>query len=294
MSADAALMILGGHTDSQICTALQGRPAVRVRLQRILRWGPPPSQQQSQQPAQQGTRQQSNASAQQVPWPDGSKPAMSDPISSQAQFGGAPVQQAQQAPQHWGQQSNSSSRNWYDVTEQEQQAQQAPQRETYYDWDTGATRHEMPSQQAPEANKSKGKHANAQQQTQQPQQSQQPSWSNSWQQGSGKGKSWDQFSSNADWTNYPAQHQAAQAQDTAPSPPIALQPSLQIPQSDLPWSGDRPYHQNPRTGEWLCALACANTFRAACACNFKPKGRIVDHRHSPRSCSHCLAKGTGK
>ena len=122
MSADAALIILGGHTDSQICTALQGRPEVRFRLQRILRWDPPPSQQSGQQPSQQSTRQRSNASAQQVPWPGGSKPAMSDPISSQAQFGGAPAQQAQQAPQHWGQQGSSDSRNWYDVTEQEQQA----------------------------------------------------------------------------------------------------------------------------------------------------------------------------
>ena len=174
----------------------------------------------ARQPSQHSTHQQiSNASAQQVPWPDGSKPAMSDRISSQAQFGGTPVQQAQQAPRHWGQQGSSDSRNWYDVTEQEQQAQQAPQHQTYYDWDTGATCHDTPSQpdpwanwdQAPNTGKGKGKHANTQQQTQQQQQqqqqqqSQQPSWSNSWQQGSGKGKSWDHFSSNADWTNQPPQ-----------------------------------------------------------------------------------------
>ena len=100
MSADAALIILGGHTDSQICTALQNRPIVRARLQRILRWGPPPTQQ-----AQHATRQQSNTSAQQAPWPDGDRPAMSDPIHPQGQFGGGTPQQApqaQQAPPHWG------------------------------------------------------------------------------------------------------------------------------------------------------------------------------------------------
>ena len=177
------------------------------------------------------------------------------------------------------------------------------QNQAYYDWDAGATHQDTSSQQdpwahwgqAPEVNKGKGKQASTQQQPQQAQHSQQPSWG-SWQQGAGKGKSWDQFSSNADWTNYPAQQQATQAQDTAPSPSIALQPSLQIPQSELQWSGDRPYHQNPRTGEWLCALACTNTYCrfGRPACNFKPKGRIVDDRRSPHSCSHCLAKGTGK
>ena len=148
----------------------------------------------------------------------------------------------------------------------------------------------------------KGKHPPAQHQQHAQQQhqrsQQQPSWGNTWQQpGKGKG-SWDPFAGNADWTNYssqPAQTQQAQ-QDIAPSPPTSLQPSMQIPASELKWAGDRPYHQNPRTGEWLCALACTNT---VCkfgrpACNFKPRGRILDDRHSPHSCSHCLAKGAGK
>ena len=127
MSADAALIILEQHTDSQICQALQNRPQVRVRLQRILRWGPPPTQQ-----PQRSTHQHSNTSAQQAPWPDGDRPAFSDPTQSQAQFGGAPPQQAQtqqqaqQAPQHWGQQSgDGQSRNWHDMTEQEHRPRDA-------------------------------------------------------------------------------------------------------------------------------------------------------------------------
>ena len=289
MSADAALFILGGRTDSQICTALQGRPAVRARLQRILRWGPPPSQQ-----PQHSTQQQGTAPSQEVPWPDGSKPAMSDPISTHAHSGGVPSQQAQQAPQHWAQHSNTSSRNWFDVTEQEQsqQASQAAQHQSYYDWDTGTTRTEPPAQQehwhswdqSPDtaSNKGNGKQPSTQQQAQHQQHSQPQSWGGGWQHSPSKGKSWDDFSSNADWTNYPAQQAPAQQQQqTAPTP--ATKPADTC--SELQWSGDRPYHQNPRTGEWLCALACTNTYCrfGRPACNFKPKGRIVDIAQVPSS-----------
>ena len=308
MSADAALIILGGHTDSQICQALQNRPQVRARLQS---WGPPPLLQ-----PQHSTRQHSNASAQQAPWPDGDRPAFSDPIQSQAQFGGAPPQQAQtqqqaqQAPQHWGQQGGAgSNRNWHDMTEQEHRSQ-AP--EPYFDWDAGT---HMPgsSQQDTWANwdsapstggKGKSQQAQRQPRAQQAMQShtqgqQQSQWGSSWQQqGKGKG-SWDPFAGNEDWTAYntqPAQQQQQASQGTAPSSGTSLQPSVRIPASELKWAGDRPYHQNPRTGEWLCALACTNTYCkfGRPACNFKPKGRILDDRRSPRSCSHCLAKGAGK
>ena len=307
MSAEAGLIILENHSDGQICEALQAKPTVRARLQRILQWGPPPAARTAHSTSQstsQGTAQQ------QAPWPDGSGPAMSGPPP--VQFGGP---QVQRAPDSWTQQSTAGqTRNWSDITDREQaqqhEQQQAQRQQHPYDWDARSSQQAQPDawyQWESQSNKgSPGKGKAQQQQAEHRSYQQAPSSWDNWQSSSsGKGKGWDPFAQNHDWTSQQQQpftpQQAPQAQQAQhsmaePSPATPLQPSLHVPSHELKWAGDRPYHQNARTGEWLCALACTNTFCqfGRPACNFKPKGRIIDDRHSPHRCSHCLAKGAGK
>ena len=86
-----------------------------------------------------------------------------------------------------------------------------------------------------------------------------------------------------------AQHWEKGAPQAPPAPPAQMQPSTQVPESQIKWSVlGRPLYRNTR-GNWACAWACTRTVcRHGCpACGFTVRDPLHDV-HAAHACSFCM------